>query len=117
MCPLCRRRGRETNGHLRITSSGARLHHALSFKAQNGRSIPHKTRGGRGVGIHALRGSRLQSVRTRKTVQPAVFPFTERLLPEGVGRPLSVAATASRPVRRMVVQSNPYAAPHTRQTW
>jgi hypothetical protein len=46
-----------------------------------------------------------ESFRTDKTAQPAVFPFTERLLLEGADRPLSVAA--SRPVRRMVVQSNP----------
>jgi hypothetical protein len=27
------------------------------------------------------------------------------------------SATASRPVRRMVVQSKPYTTPHTRQIW
>ena len=57
-----------------------------------------------GIDVRALRVL-AQSFRTDKTAQPAVFPFTERLLLEGADRPPSVAA--SRPVRRMVLQSNP----------
>ena len=57
-----------------------------------------------GFGVRALRVL-APNFRTDKTAQSAVFPSTERLLLEGADRPPSVPA--SRPVRRMVVQSNP----------
>jgi len=44
--------------------------------------------------------------RTRKSAQPAVFLFAELWLEAAAGA-CPIAAAASRPVRRMVAQSNP----------
>ena len=52
-----------------------------------------------------LRGLFLETVGLSRTAQPAVFPFTERLFLELADRAASVVS--SRPVRRMVAQSNP----------
>jgi hypothetical protein len=58
-------------------------------------------------GIHSSRWQRTEvfGFLNNLPFQPAVFLFTERLFLEGAERAASVAA--SRPVRRMVVQSNP----------
>jgi hypothetical protein len=53
----------------------------------------------------ALRGLFLESVGLSRTAHPAVFLLTERLFLELADRVASVVS--SRPVRRMVAQSNP----------
>lgn len=53
----------------------------------------------------ALRGAASNPFCKITTAQPAVFLLTERLFLEGAERAASVVS--SRPVRRMVAQSNP----------